>query len=120
MLEIAQSYGLKGSEQLYRLLLATDPERWKEYQAAKVLKRLDDANKGLETASDALSLARAREQVRSAQWELERVLRRIYGQDQGVTQQSPIQINIGITRDAAPQLTQSSITIERASGDNSQ
>lgn len=101
MLEIAQSYGLKGSEQLYRLLLATSPEQWKEYQASKVLKRLDDANKALEIASDALSLARAREQVRSAQWELERVLKRIYGTDQPSNPGGQVVIHIGIDRDAA-------------------
>lgn len=39
----------------------------------------------MQGASDALSLARAREQLRSAQWDLERVFSRIFGPKQELT-----------------------------------
>jgi hypothetical protein len=55
----------------------------------------------LREAKDGLELARARELVRSAQWQLERVLSRIYGQKQEVAPSSAVQINIGIARGAA-------------------
>ena len=103
MMQIANSFGLKGSEQLYRLLIATNPERWKEHQAAKSIRRLEDATNALETAPDALSLARAREQLKAAQWELERVLRRIYGADQPANPGGQVVIHIGIDRNAALQ-----------------
>lgn len=48
-----------------------------------------------------LSLAHARERLRAAQWDLERVCKRIYGQDQLPSSVVPIQINIGIARNAA-------------------
>ena len=50
----------------------------------------------LDSATDALSLARAREQLRGAQWELERVLNRIYAQKQEVTGKDggPLQVQI--------------------------
>ena len=44
----------------------------------------EDGNEGLETAADALTLARARELVKSAQWDLERLDSSTFGQKQEV------------------------------------
>jgi hypothetical protein len=57
----------------------TAEEQWKDAQVILATERKDRAEKALETAPDALSLARAREQLRAAQWDLERILKRIYG-----------------------------------------
>lgn len=81
----------------YALLLRDHQEEWKEAQRARALARLDRAQNQLKTAPDALSLARAREEVRAAQWELERLLRRLYGQDAPQVQQA-VQININLRR----------------------
>ena len=83
---------------LYAVLLREHQDQWKEVQTARALARLERSQHKLNTASDQLSLARAREEVRAAQWELERLLRRLYGQDAPANIQVPIQINIGITR----------------------
>jgi hypothetical protein len=96
MVDIALSIGLKGAEQIYRLLIAEVPDEWKSYQAARALRRLEDATRQLENAPDALSLARAREQTKAAQWELERLLRRIYGQDVPANLAQAVQININL------------------------
>lgn len=77
---------------VYRHLLTRAPEQWRDYQAARALKKLSDAEAKLESAADHLSLSRAREQVRSAQWELERLLSRLYGQKQEVT----MTVNVGL------------------------
>jgi hypothetical protein len=69
---------------IYALLLRERQDEWKDIQTARALARLEVAQDKLGTAADALSLARAREQVRSAQWELERLLSRLYGQKQEV------------------------------------
>ena len=69
---------------IYALLLREHEEAWAEVQKARALARLERAQSDLEVAPDAISLARAREQVRSAQWELERLLRRLYGQEMQV------------------------------------
>ena len=69
---------------IYAILLREHEEAWVDIQRARALARLERAQGDLEVAPDALSLARAREQVRSAQWELERLLRRLYGQETNV------------------------------------
>lgn len=74
---------------------------FKNAQVILALERKQLADEAMETACDALALARAREQLKSAQWDLERVCRRIYGQDQPVTSTGLVTINIGIARDAA-------------------
>ena len=93
--DIAEDHGVT-EQAIYRLLLLKAGEAWKDYQAASALRRLENATEQLETARAALELSRARERVRAAQWELERLCRRIYGQDQAVGSSSPVQININL------------------------
>jgi hypothetical protein len=45
-----------------------------------------------------LSLSRARERLKAAQWDLERVCRRIYGQDAPPQGVNAVQININLKR----------------------
>ena len=66
---------------IYALLLREHEADWKDIQEARALARLERANNACRTAPDALSLARAREELRSAQWELERLCRRLYGEE---------------------------------------
>ena len=56
-------------------------QEFKDAQITLALERKQAAEDALELASDALALARARELLRSAQWDLERVCKRIYGTD---------------------------------------
>jgi len=81
---------------IYALLLRENQEAWKDVQTARALARLERAQDDLATAPDALSLARARELVRSAQWELERLLNRLYAQKQELTGKDggPLQVQI--------------------------
>ena len=74
---------------LYALLLRDHENEWKDAQIARALARLERENSNLEVAPTPLSLARARELVRSAQWELERLLSRIYAQKQEHTVTGP-------------------------------
>lgn len=82
---------------LYALLLRNHEEEWKDAQIARALARMELNQANLETAADPLSLARARELVRSAQWELERILSRIFGSKQELIHkgQTPV-LNIAI------------------------
>jgi hypothetical protein len=77
---------------IYALLLREREQDWADIQTARALARLERNQNALAVAEDALSLARARELVRSAQWELERLLRRLYGQEQNVN------INVSVDR----------------------
>jgi hypothetical protein len=93
---IARELGV-GDATIYRRMLTECPERWKAAQAAKALADLEKADESLGTAADAIEVSRAREQLRSAQWRLERVANRIYGPQVAERELPPIaiQINIG-------------------------
>ena len=60
-------------------------EDWREAQIIQAVERKELAEEELASCSDPLSLARAREQLRAAQWDLERLFSRLYGQKQEVT-----------------------------------
>ena len=94
--QIAADYGVT-RQALGQYLLKTAENEWKEAQVVRAIARKESAEDDLETASDMLSLARARERLRAAQWDLERVCRRIYGQD-APPAGAAVQINIGIVR----------------------
>jgi predicted transcriptional regulator len=78
--DIAKSFGVTRSA-LNQWLLETAETEWRAAQVARAYKRKEEAEDELDTATDSLSLARGRERLKAAQWDLERVCRRIYGQD---------------------------------------
>lgn len=81
---IAASYGVSRSR-LHQWLLEHAEDHWKKAQVARALTALEKAKDGLDGADDPLELARAREQLRGAQWELERLYSRIFGIKQELT-----------------------------------
>lgn len=82
--DIAAAYGVKRSR-LNQWLLEHAEEPWRKAQVARAVTAMEQAKDDLGTADDPLTLARAREQLRSAQWELERLFSRLYGQKQEIT-----------------------------------
>jgi predicted transcriptional regulator len=95
--QIAKSLGVTRSALNYWLLENCEKE-WRSAQVIRAMKRKEDAEDAIDQASDALTLARAREALRAAQWDLERVCRRIYGQDVPVNAGAGVQININLRR----------------------
>ena len=96
--EIAKSYGVTKAALSYFMLKHAE-EEWKNAQVTKALIRKEKAEELMESADNPLDLARARELLKAAQWDLERVCRRIYGQD-APAQLSSIVINVGAIRSA--------------------
>lgn len=114
--DIAKSYGVT-RQALGQYLLSVAEDEWKSAQVARALSRKEDAEddfaKARQDLQDAegkkidrdareLSLARvkvAEANLKSAQWDLERVCRRIYGQDVTPDQLGRVNIvlNIGNT-----------------------
>jgi len=82
--QIASSFGVT-RKALVGWLREQLPNEWKQVQVVRALTRKDDGNDGFETAEDALSLARAREMVKSAQWDLERLDAPTFGFKQEIT-----------------------------------
>ena len=70
--QIAASYGVS-RKTLVRWLVEQAPNDWKQVQVVRALCRKENADEEIEVACDALSLARAREMLRSGQWDLERL-----------------------------------------------
>jgi len=78
--DIAESYGIT-SQALSQWLIRNAEEDWKEAQVARAIARKEEAEDNLEAATNPLDLAKARELLKAAQWDLERVCKRIYGED---------------------------------------
>lgn len=100
--QIADSYGVTRQALGQYLLKAAEAE-WKDAQVARALARKESAEDDLESVEktpDMLSLSRARERLKAAQWDLERVCRRIYGQDAPPQGANAVQINISLRRGA--------------------
>ena len=107
--DIAASYGVTRSA-LNQWLLAHAEQEWKTVQVVRASKRKEECEDEFDRISQAiaaadkeerdrltLSLSLAREKLKAAQWDLERVCRRIYGQEaqqDGVGRVS-ITLNIG-------------------------
>jgi hypothetical protein len=97
--QIAQSYGVTRAALSFFMLKHAE-EQWKNAQVTKALQRKEKAEDAMETADNPLDLTRAREMLKSAQWDLERVCRRVYGQDAPAAAQA-VQININLRREGA-------------------
>lgn len=94
--DIASELGIS-RVRLNQLLLQYAEDDWRSLQVARALTAKEKAEDLLETAPDGLTLARAREQLRAAQWDLERLLSRLYGQKQQVEHTSSPVINFVFT-----------------------
>jgi len=80
---IAESHGVT-VQALSKWLISHAEQEWKDAQVARAIARKDRAEDALAAAHDPLSLAKARELLKAAQWDLERVCKRIYGEDKQV------------------------------------
>lgn len=94
--EIAKSLGVT-RQALSHHLLKNAEEQWKEAQVARAIARKEKAEDAMDAAQDPLALAKARELLKSAQWDLERTCRRIYGQH------NP-EVNLNVTVDLGERL----------------
>jgi hypothetical protein len=97
--DIAASYGVARSR-LNQWLLENAEEVWRKAQVARAITSLERSKDELETAQDPLTLARARETLRGAQWELERLFSRIYGPKQEVTVNHNVTVEHTVHEDA--------------------
>ena len=92
---IAERLGVDNAT-IYRQLVKHRPEDWKEVRGARYHSQIEQAEKDMKEAPDALAVTRAREQLANARWMLERLQRGIYGQDQQAASGSGISITLNI------------------------
>ncbi len=81
---IAAKYGMRRSA-LARWLRQVRPEQWKEVQTIRALCTKEDGQEAIYDATSGLLLARARALVDAAQWDLERLDSKTFGQKQEVS-----------------------------------
>jgi predicted transcriptional regulator len=106
--DIAKCYGVT-RQALGQYLLKHAESEWKEAQVARAIARKEQAEDDMESiglrieGADkderdrlTLTLSLARERLKAAQWDLERVCRRIYGQDVSPDQLGRISITLNI------------------------
>ena len=97
---LAREFGVR-RKTLVGWIREKDPKRWKAAQVVKALTRKEDAEEVFELGpEDALSLASARELLRSAQFDLERLDSPTWGQKQEVTIDHRITVEHSITDSA--------------------
>ena len=86
---------------LNKQLLQYTEDEWRSTQVARALSTVDNADEMLDAATDMVSIARAREKQASARWQLERLHKRLFGnqpeQAQGAS--VAIQINFNVEPD---------------------
>lgn len=100
--DIAASFDIPLSTLNYNLIKFAGDD-WRDTQAARALTRLQDAGDKLESAKDVLEVARSRERLKSAQWELEKLLRRLYGDKLEVSHSGSVTVNVVNYADAVQQ-----------------
>lgn len=95
------------------------PGEWQQAQVARALTRLEVAQAkrdGMEagtTRCDMVTLTLARDSEKSAQWQLERLCRRLFGQDVPISSGGAVTVNIGIRRGE----TVDAVTVEPSQSD---
>lgn len=77
--EIAKGYGVTRYVLNY-YLLSRAPDDWKEAQVMRAIQRKETAEEEMDAAGDMLAFQKAQAKLKGAQWDLERVCRRIYGE----------------------------------------
>jgi hypothetical protein len=97
--EIAESLGVT-RERLSYYLLALAEEDWRAAQLQRAIRRMEDAEQEIDEAQDMIQLNKANAKLRSAQWTLERLCRRIYGESPPPSQAQALQVVINLRRDS--------------------
>jgi hypothetical protein len=100
--EIANTLGTS-KDRLTFYLRKHAPTDWIEAQIIRELRRKDEAEDDIDNANDAIQLNKAIAKLKSAQWSLERVYRRVYGDVKETPSEKPIQINIALRRFGDPE-----------------
>lgn len=112
---IAAELGIEHTT-LYRHLVKHHEQDWISAKKSRALAEIEEGEEQLRSASDALALTRARERIRAAQWQLERLYRKVYGQDAPVNAGQAVQININLRGENATNAVQHGPIIEQDSG----
>jgi hypothetical protein len=99
--DIAQELGVTREKLVYQLATKAT-EEWKAAQLVRDIRRKEEAEDEIDNAQDMLQLNKAQAKLKSAQWSLERVCSRIYGQIKEVEHPEKISITLNIGASSEP------------------
>ena len=115
--DLAEKLGVSNTT-IYRQLVKHRTEDWKEVSAARYQSIIERCEGQIKNADSALAVTRAREELANARWMLERLQRRIYGQDAPPAGVNAVQININLRGSGATKQdnedNSGAVTIEHA------
>lgn len=97
---IAKEIGVK-REKLVHQLTKYAPDDWRDAQAIRQIRRMEEAEDAIDEAAkegDYQKVKANEAKLRSAQWALEKVLNKIYGEVKEKPQTNAVQININLRR----------------------
>lgn len=95
--DIAKGFNVTKEVLSYHLRTkATDD--WKEAQVIRDIRRKEEAEDAIDSATDMLQLNKAMAKLKSAQWSLERLCSRIFGDIKEPTNERPVIIDIKLYR----------------------
>lgn len=97
---IAKDLGVS-RHKLVHYLTKHNPDDWKDAQVIRQIRRMEEAEDEIDSAASQGDYTKAKAyeiQLRSAQWALDKVLTRIYGEQREKPQANPVQININLRR----------------------
>ena len=107
VLDISASLGIEPTT-LYRAFLAEREQDWKDAKITHALVAVENAEKGIVEAQDNLALLRARATADLARWHLERLMRRLYGQDAPGAQVA-VQVNVNLSRESVAEIQHAAV-----------
>ena len=98
--DIASTLGTNREKLVYWLVKHAE-EDWRGAQFLRAIRRKEEAEDAIDAAKDMLELNKADRKLKSAQWDLERVCRRIYGDTQPQQTDSKVLVSINLRREPA-------------------
>lgn len=87
---------------LHRTLYKYAEDEWKEVQVSRMQAKYDAALESFEKSEGILEITRTKELVKSLQWQLERLNRRLYGADTPKDAVGRITINLNMGEPSGP------------------
>jgi hypothetical protein len=119
--EIAADYGCSHPAVSVWIRKRVPPQVWDRVREMSIASRLERSNVAMETADDAITLARARESARLWMWRAEREHPTLYGQRQQITHEVGADLSAALERahqriSVARQQQIGPVTIDNQSG----
>jgi len=115
--DIAKDLGVSNTG-LYQAIIKYAPDEWVSVQGSRALLQMQMAEREMVEASDMLTVARARELIKSSQWKAERTMRRLYGDSAPKTDSGRVSIVLNVGNQHSLAQSGNNVTIDQSPTDD--